>query len=404
MQETGIPNDLNLYNVLKYDGVISRINSYQPANPQNGYAPGQLLTFQMPMEFLDFRNGSFQFTLTNTAPGSTYAYFNRDIRSIFKRITLSFGSKVIYDCQNQNLLYNIMDLLKDPQWKEYNGKVLNSTGSQAERTADFNNPNRVYAVQLYDLRQELLSHALPLQKLNVQLYINIYLAPVNECITTDSLTPNYTLNNAQFHISSLIASPGWNSLYDSRISMGIPYSYINFENQYDSSILTAGTTRASKSLNFRYSSLTGIIAVMRPSANIQNLTAVDKLNNFPPLNLNTCQLRIGSFVQPTDDLANLADRFSMLCELFGKSTQIPMDAALLWDTSTFIIAQNLSKHPFSQSGNNIDTNGINTSISNNMILDLSFSVPLPANYTLDVFAMSECSVVFQQNGGIIWNN
>lgn len=404
MKSLGIPQNLSLQETVELSGVLSRINSYQPASPQSNYYPGQQITFQLSNDFLDFRNHSWQFTIAASSPGSTYARFNKDIRSIIKRLTISFGSKIVYDCNNQNLLFNIMNNLKDIQWADNQGKLLNGTGDTTSRGSDFTNASRTYAVQLYNVRQDLLSQVLPLQKLGISLFINIYLAPVNECIETDGLTPTYVVNDNQFHISALVASQEWDNLYNAKIPKGIRYCYKNYENAFDSSLLTAGITRASKTLNFRYTSLTGLICVMRPSANVNNLAISNKLNTYDFNNLNRFNVRIGSYVNPTDDLTNYGDRYTAFCELFGKSTQDPIQAGVNFNSTNFMIAANLSKHPFYQQNEQCLSNGMNTSVSSALIVDFGFSSPLSQNMTLDIYGISENAIVFQANGGIVWEN
>lgn len=403
-KETAISSDIALYDLLKYDGIISRLNTYVPASPESGYQPNQLITFAMPQEAIDFRNSSFQFTVSASAPGSTYAYFNSDIRSIIRRMTVSFGSKIVLDIQNQNLLFNITNELKDPLWASYNGLILNGTGSQVQRQADFTNANRVYSVQLYNMNSELLSQVLPLQKLSMNMYVNIYLAAANECITTDSVNPTFTVNNCQFHYSSLVMSQTWENLWDAKIPKSIAYNYITYENAFDTSLLANGISRASKTLNYRYTSLNGIIFVMRPSANINSLTAVDKLNRYDFNNLNLCQVRIGGYTQPSDNTANLSDRLTMVCEMFGLSTKNPLAGALNFGSTSFVGAVNLARHPYSSQTNNSSINGINTSISSALILDLGFSAPLSQAYTLDIYAVAENSIVFTTNGSLVWEN
>lgn len=397
-----LPDSLSLYEVSSYGGIKTRVDSYSPSMPQSGYLPGQIITFQLPLQNLDLRNSSWQFSLNCTAPGSTYAYFNKDIRSIIQRMTLSFGSKIIFDCQNANLLFNVMDQLKETAWADSAGKLLYGTGDQVSRQADFTNVNRYYCVQLYNLNSELLSFILPLSKLNVQLYINIYLAPVANCITTDSLAPTYVVNENQFHCSFLETTPEWEQLWAAKISRGIAFNYLNYENTFDSSLLTAGISRASKTLQFRYSSLVGIIFVMRPLANINSQTAVDKLSRYDFNNLSGVQCRIGSFVTPTDITTNFGDRYTMLMQQFGYSTKVAYAASQNFNTTNFIGAVNFSRHPYQRMDASTSINGIDTSINSAVILDLTFSSPLGANYSIDIYGLSECSVVFLSNGGINW--
>lgn len=398
----GIPQNLSLQQQVELSGVLSRINSYVPSTSQSSFSPGQQITFQISNDFLDFRNHSFQFTVNASKVGGTYGRFNKDIRSIIKRMTISFGSKIVLDINNQNLLFNMLNNLKDLNWPEYQGKILNGAGDTTSRNTDFTDTARTYAVQLYSMKEELLSKVLPLQKLGLSLFINLYLADPSECIETDGSSATYTVSNCQLHIAALVASQEWDNLYMSKIPQGIKYCFRNYENQFDSSLLSAGISRASKTLNFRYSSLTGIIMVMRPSANINNLAANDKLCAYDFNNLNRFNVRIGSYVCPTDDLTNYSDKYAALCELFGISTTQTIFAGLNWSTNNFMICQNLSKHPYYQNQENCLTNGVNTSVSSAMIVDMGFSAPLAQNYSLDIFAISENAVVFQSNGGIIW--
>ncbi len=397
-----LPDSLSLYDVSSYGGIKQRVNSYAPAQPQSNYLPGQIITFQLPQESLDLRNSSWQFSLNCTAPGSTYAYFNKDIRSIIGRMTISLGSKIIQDTQNAGLLFNIMDQLKETTWANSAGKLLYGTGDQVSRQADFTNINRYYCVQLYNLNSELLSFLLPLNKLNVQLYINIYLAPVQNCITTDSLAPTYVVNENQFHVASLQTTQEWEQLWAIKIPGGVAFNYLNYENTFDSSLLVTGISRASKTLNFRYSSLVGLIFVMRPLANINSLTAVDKLSRYDYNNLSGLQVRIGSYVSPTDLTTNFGDRYTMLMEMFGYSTKVAYAASENFNTTNFIGGINLSRHPYQTMDASTSINGVDTSVNSAIIMDMTFSAPLAANYSIDIYGLSECSLVFLPSGNINW--
>lgn len=404
--KTLLPDNLAIYDMNSYGGVVSRKSGYVPAQPQSGYQPGNKIMFSLPMEFMDLRKATFQFTVQGTpGAGATYTRFNVDMRSVINRIIIQFGSRTVYDCQGQNLLFNITNNTHLSTWASTSGVITNGTGSTVQRNADFLNANRVYAVELYNLpNSELLSYPLPLHKLGSQVYVTLYLADPSTCIESDGTAPTYVLNNCQWHYDSLTPSEGWNSMYNDQIPRGVAYNYLNFEQMFDSSILTAGTTQASKTLTFRYSSFLGIIAVMRPLASINSLTANNKLSTFNLNSLNVAQLRIGTFTQPIDQARSPADLYLMFCQLFNKSAYDPLAAAVNFDSSNFVLAINLAKHPHQKIDQNTSISGINTSISNSLILDLGFSTPLPANYTLEVYGISECSVIFQPNGSITWEN
>ena len=205
INKIGLPESLALSEVYKYGGIRSRINNYFSAIPESNYTPGQTIMLQCPMELVDFRSHSLEFTVTGTpGTGATFTRFNKDIRSIIQRMVIKFGGKVVYDCQNQNLLFNLFDGTYDFNWEDSCGLIALGTGDATQRNADFINPNRIYSVQLYGLTPEFLNKVLPLQKLQVQLTIELTLAAPNVCIECDGTNPSYQVNNVRFHYASLV--------------------------------------------------------------------------------------------------------------------------------------------------------------------------------------------------------
>lgn len=408
MEIEAIPDNFELYSSsTKLGAIQSRVNSYIAAQPQSGYKPLQMISIPLGAEFYDLRNSSLQFTITGTKSGGTYARFGQDIRCIFARLTIQIGSKTIVDINNYGLMCSALDYLKDPNWAESVGKLCYGASSNvANRNADFNNPNKVYSVQLYNLlnHAELLSQALPLQQLNSQFQINLYLQNANLCCESDATSVDYTVNMVQYHLCTLTPSPAWTAAYNQRIPRGISYNFINIENAYDTSILQAGVSRVSKNLNFRYTSLLSLFFLMRPSAGLQTLATNNKMTQYDFNALNGLQVRVSSLVTPTDINCSASDLYGYVMEVFNKSTQSSTQLAIGYDSNSFIGCINLSKHPWSSTSTGISINGLNTSIASSVILDMQFSTPLPANYSLDIFAISENSLVFQQNGGIVWEN
>lgn len=403
ISKIGLPESLALSEVYKYGGIRSRINNYFSAIPESNYTPGQTIMLQCPMELVDFRSHSLEFTVTGTpGTGATFTRFNKDIRSIFQRMVIKFGGKVVYDCQNQNLLFNLLDGTYDFNWEDSCGLIALGTGDATQRNADFLNPNRVYSVQLYGLGPEFLNKILPLQKLQVQLTIELTLANPNVCIECDGTDPKYQVNNVRMHYASLVPDDNWNSLYNNKVASGINYNFISFDNFTTSTLLPAGVQNASAVLTYRYTSLIGLIAVMRPSANIYNLATLNKLNTFDFNNLSDAQVRIGGYVQPQDVSRNVPDCLQMYCELFNLSMRSAFISSTDFGSTSFVLAIPLSKHPREWNDSQGSIQGINTSIANNIVFDMKFNVPIPANTTVDFFALSEQSVIFNANGSISW--
>lgn len=401
--QVGLPESLALSEIYKFGGIRSRINNYFSAIPESGYTPGQTVILQCPMELVDFRSHSLEFSVLGVpGVGATYTRFNKDIRSIFQRMVIKFGGKVVYDCQNQNLLFNVLDGTYDFNWEDSCGLIALGTGSQVQRAADFTNANRIYSCQLYGLGVEFLNRVLPLQKLQVQMTIELTLANPNVCIETDAGAPTYSINNVRMHYASLVPDDNWNSLYNTKVSKGINFNYLSFDNYTTSTLLPAGIQNASAILTYRYTSLIGLIAIMRTSSNILSLAANDKLNSFSFNNLSDAQVRIGGYVQPQDVSRNVPDCLQMYCELFNLSMRSAFVSSTDFGSTSFILAIPLSKHPKEWNDSYGSISGINTSIANNIVLDMKFSVPIPANTTVDFYALTEQSVIFNANGSVSW--
>lgn len=403
IKKIGLPESLALNELYKYGGVKSRINNYFSAIPESNYTPGQIIKLQYPMELIDSRSHSLEFTVTGTpGVGATYTRFNKDIRSIFNRMVIKFGGKTVYETVNQNLLFNILDGTYDYNWEDTAGLIALGTGNATQRNADFINPNRIYSVQLYGLSAEFLNKVLPLNKLQVQMTVELTLEIPSKCIESDGTNPSYTVNNVRMHYASIVPDDNWNNMYNNKVTSGINYNFVSFDNFQTTTLLPAGTQSSTAILTYRYTSLIAIIMVMRPTANINNLASNDKLNTFNFNNLSEAQVKIGGYNQPQDRQRNVPDSLQMYCETFNLSMRSAFISATDFGTNSYVLAIPLSKHPREWNDSNGSISGINTSIANNILLDIQFNTALPANMTADFFALTEQSVIFNANGSISW--
>jgi len=401
----GIPDGLAITREFTFGGVMARNNNYISARPQNGYTPGQFFTLEMPLEMLDFRSSTLQFTITGTpAGGATFTRFNKDIRSIFKRIVVRFGSKQVLDVQNNGLLYNILDGNLDVNWESTVGALTTGTGPAAQRNADFLNPNKVYAVQLYNNEDSFFYNVYPFQKLGVQCYIDVYLAPANEVIETDVSGATYVVNNVQWHTASLVPSKDWEIKYGLRLPLGITFTYLTYENLYDSSVLQAGVSQASKTLSYKYSSLLGVFCVFQTSSTLQSQTTLNKLSTYNFLGLNSANLKIGSQCYPIDTNRSASDLLTMYAELFGLSMRFPFAQAVNFDSTNFVLCIPLARHIKENRDIGASLDGLNTSIGTSITLDMGFSAPLPSAQTMNIYGLVENTITFNPNGSITWNS
>jgi hypothetical protein len=402
-----IPNTIAPTTEVLLDGVAARNSSYVNAQQPNGLGPTQMVTFELPQELLDLRSSTFQFTVTGTAGGgATFTRFNQDIRSIIKRVVIRFANKYVADTQNMGLWYNITNYTKPVNWSTSTGTIAYGTGSTAQRNALFSNSTYIYAVQLYNLDSSLFNEVLPLNKLGVQCYFDIYFAPANECIESDGTNPTYTVNNMQLHFASLVPTQGWLEKYDSSVSRGISYSYCAIDNISDTALLPAGISQANKILTFKYQSVIGLVMVMRPLSNVNSFSALDKLNNFQYNNTNVAYVKIGSQQYPINSNQSASDMLCMFADQFGLSMRKDFAAATNWisgSAQSFIVCIPLAKHIKEfEKVQNCSVDGLNTSIGTSINFQIQFSSPLGAAQQADFFCLSESSITFNPNGSITW--
>ena len=341
-----LPQSLGLEPEILLSGVVARSNNYISASPENGYLPNQVVSLALPFECLDLRGAQLSFTLNGTvAGGATFTRYERDIRSIFNRITVRFGSRYIMDTQQSGLLSNILDQTYDVNWSSTVGSLTTGTGSTVQRNTDFLNPNKVYSVQLYANEDSFFYNIMPLHKLSVQCYIDFYLAPANEVIESDVNGATYVMNNVQFHCASLVPSNSWNDLYDQKISrdLGITYTYFSYEHLFDSNILQLGTSSCQKVLNYKYSSVIGLIFVMQDKRT-GSQTQLNKMTKFNYNGTSIAYAKIGSSVFPVDQIRNSSDLLYMFGECMGLSMRFPFAASVNYDTTNFIGAIPLARH------------------------------------------------------------
>jgi len=392
-----------------FDGVIARNSAYQNFQ-QLTYTPNQKMVCLMPQQMIDFRNSWIEFTITGNPGTYTGCAMIPDIRSIFQRITVLFGSKTVIDVNNYAWLQNAFDYLLDPQWAGNNGQILVGTGNLASRQADFLNATRVYACSLrgFPGASVLFDKVLPLQKIAAQLELDIYLAPASQVIsgTVVGVTlPTYTVNNVQFHFDYITPSAELNNLYDTKVNMNPPitYTYKTWENLTDSSTLAAGTSNFSKVLTFKYSSLLGILTLMQANTVLNDFTNDSKMLAMNNNSMNQLRLRIASISYPLDITAPYSDTFTRLLQMFGIQQEKPIAAAANWTTTSFLAACPLILNPYTNKNAGCDDGGLNTAIATSLIFEGGFSTPLATAQTMYIYALTEQVLTFLSNGGVTWN-
>lgn len=417
LEEYYLPNNTSL------GGVIATNYTYVQSN-QSTWAGNSSTKIQIniPQEMISLKDAYLEFQITGN-PGNTASIncsFVPDIRSIFTRMTLQFGSKTILDIFGLNVLQNVFNYTLDPQWANTNGAVLvASNSSQSARQAYFLNANKVYSCRLGFCEgiQSIFQKIIPFNKTGVQMQMYLYLADPQYVISTDiaptgTVLPSYTVNTVQLHYYSLVPTDQLNALIDQRISSnpGISFVYRCFDYQQDTNLLPAGVTSASKFLTYKYSSFLGLFLAFQPTALPATWTADNKLNFFFNPGINVLRLKVGGAYYPTDSVTDDSDVFGRWLLMTGVSTEFPTSGATNWNyngatpsAASFIATCPVSKHPNSirMGDERIEDPGLDIAIATSVQLDLGFTNAIPSGgLIMHMWAYYNAVITINRNGSV----
>lgn len=416
----GIPSALAMEQEFCYEGVLA--SNYTFVNPSTSIGPynggrGTKISINLPQEMIDLRDSYLEFTVTASA-GNTAGLtcsFVQDIRSIFSRMAISFGSQTVIDIQEYNRLQNIFDYMNMPQWYDYDGAVLvGADSSQAARQGYFTNANKKYACRLGFTKgiESIFYRILPLQKLATSLKIDLYLEDPANCISTSAavtgtVPPSYTVNNVEFHYMTIVPTNSLDSRLNATIAKrDLTFTCRGFDSLIDSSIASSGSTSFSKILTYKYADFLGVVMAFVPSATVSSYTSDVKMKYFYNPNITALRLKVGGQYYPTDSTTVDSDVYGRYLEMFGQSTENVHTAALAWNyngsapaTASYIPCCPVAKYPneIYADGREV-VPGLDTSIATSMQIDVQFGTALPANMTVYFWAIYNYTVVFEPNG------
>lgn len=399
-----IPAEIQPQPPFKYEGsVLVRSDTYTQAE-RNINRSRQEVKFYLPNEMSDFRDATLQFKIDATpGTGGSFTRFNQNISCIIQRFRIQFGSTTVVDVDNYNVLHQILALTDPVDYNTSTGIIMEGTGGAAARNADYTDANRVYALKIRGVG--LLKKILPLHKISTQMQIILTLADPNNCIETDHTNTaaiNYNMVDPEFHYSVLSMSDEWNSTYDSFVSSNGGYDLVFrvFDSIVNSGSFLAGNTQVQIQLPFRFNSLLGIMYVSRDTADVDDFTALDKLNTFNELSLDAQRYKINSSYYPLDSSRSIADYLSTFMDMFNIDYHTDFVGAVNFRTSSFVAAHFVGRHP-KDNRNMVALNGLQTSTAGTSIINESrFAAPLANNQTVNFYAFHETFMTILPNGSI----
>jgi hypothetical protein len=349
-------DSVSLQPELSEAGVLARNDTYVRAESST-YNPRDRISIFMPPRMSDLRDASLQFQVAQTG---TLPTIERGIWNIFNRIRVLIGSTPVVDINQFSILSNIRSL----EWPD---NYETQFGALAEGYANSPAPSAGYK---YGLRLgalvPFLHQVLPLQKLNEQMIIELYLDDPARCMDVAAADGNYSVSNVEYHYSILTMSAAWDALWSSTLAAApMTKSFVNYSHYSENSLLLNATS-SSISLPFRYQSLLGLMKVARNSGTVANQATLDKLRTFNSNGVTQSYYSIDGVRAPLDAKQGVSDFAIDWLDFINKKphTNIRGLRAFFAANDTlpvsWVTAQYVAQHPKEQ-GENIVPQGVNTS-------------------------------------------
>lgn len=376
------------------------------------YQENDKMIFNIPAGMVDFRDSYIKFffigALTGAAATVSYSY---PMPTIFERLRIFLGSRLIEDIDNYAVLAAMMHLSKPAASLNDQSKGSDVVGTRQTETI---------AGRSFDFRLEVeaLEKIWPLHKISVPMRIELTLnsnAQFLECNVNNEGT--YTVSQAFFHYHFLDVTDSYDNALTQKIEEGrlvIPFR--SFHN-YDNTNLTGASY--AQEMPFRFLAINRIIHGMRVTADILDQTINDKYVGIWEQNdVDTVSIRINNKTYPSDkmDLSQDPTKLELqrwFADLWNEKFHCnfrneDMIAAINWGATagtrtTFISFDVRNNNADSiDGGPNLWGNGINTAQSGSTtILQLQLgAVPPGGQNTVESHCQYEVFVKIKPAGAI----
>lgn len=346
---------------------------------------------------VDFRRGYLSFDLTVSGATGTYARVSQGIWSIFNRLKLLSGGVELEDIREYNLFSSLLfDSYRDEDVADTIGPSCYGYATRAERNS-FASATKNYESPLFC--GFFLTGIVPLKKFKRKLQLELYLENPSRCIETDSPTPvELTLTNIHFHYEVVELKGGLEDQLADSLSGGVTYPYKKFT-YYVNPITSSKSQIVIPHVG---SGIETIISLLRRSDTQNNPTINDKFLTYSPYGATQFQLRINnSYFPPEPVRCDTGQAYACYLRMIGKwklggiLRNAPAVSLDEFNSSFFLIVNQLETHPGEGLLNSITTEGSNT----NVYLQLDLSVPPPDPIHLETFVVSYATIDFQ--GGVL---
>jgi hypothetical protein len=405
---------------------VSSVYTCTPTNSAGSYAPGTLLSFDIPTntrsQWLDPTQSFLKFTLTATLTGGTSSTWGMLPWDVIRTATLysSAGSKQIESLDQYSCLFTMLrDLCSDANnVKASDTLTYNASDTGVLRSSNFQNSGTSYTYVIPISSIVGLASAddvyLPIHALNAPLRIELLLHSADQALQTTGgpTAVNYSITNPSINVGLVTISDlaqsqitnMTNSVYNWSSTLWRNYRQVSAANQTVNSIMIPA----------RFSSLRAVLVALRPTASQENRLAssvADRVRNY----LTSWQFKVGSTyanAKPIDCSNNGVSAFMeakrVMCGLTSESLPTLIErSAWIKEVATVPTAAavpgafmvTLEAQPFSNVQGLIS--GCNT-VGQNVFLELNFDSAQSGNIvatTIDTFCQAD-ALITVSNGEV----
>lgn len=250
--------------------------------PDNGptFTPQQpSIKFTLPNDgTLDLRHAVLRFSaVTNGAGGGTTCRFSRDINCIINRLQVKLGNSPVEDIQMYNLL-NAIRFRPSATEEAITETGINSAfrgiGSAANRDTWATDASRVYLLNINS--PFLTAKPLPLDCVSGFMTLEFTLEQAAKCLEVVApVAPTYTVSGMELICDVYDMSDS----YKSAIKSSSYPTLIKFKG-YDYQTQTVVGNSIAMQISNKYTSMNGIIAILRTQADVADQLALDKFELY----------------------------------------------------------------------------------------------------------------------------
>lgn len=375
-------------NLKQLGGVVQCVDTYINPENQSNYNSNtnNIIRFTFPKcDMAVLKESNLQFGATCSATASTYCRFSRGIGTILNRVRVLFGSYLVTDVLNYNLIYTNKLLSQDPTLLTSNMAFFIGWENAVTRDTNATNVNKKYMLDLGFIA-DILSKNIPLNNISENLIIELYFEQANRCLETDGTAPQYTLTNLEYHYMACTMSQEYKNILKSKIdSTGVQIVYKTYDNFQLT--LNTGQTTLYGNIPVRKQLCQDFISMSRNVVDVTTASSNDKFEQYQLYTLyNSMRLKINNTYYPSDRVLNTVDQLNEALNVYSKSLYTPVEFSNNW-SKYFTCAYNFDQDP--KNDDDADKNimmGLNLAdASSSFIYELVLNTGPVSQQQIDVF-------------------